>query len=352
MEKPMNKIFIRRNLFSTAFALLVTMTGGEALAASAAMNDCLLERIKDAAPNTTVGELTAACEQQAKVAGADADAVVVAQETPEPKRESVVAIRINAEHEARNQSFVISTYRPNYIMYTHNSDPNEEPFDFIGELTPGESLDESEVKFQVSFKMPVATGLFGTKTDLLAAYTSTSWWQVFNDDVSSPFRETNYEPEIFFRHYSGAELWGMKFLNWDAGFNHQSNGRAEPLSRSWNRILGSTNVELTDDLVLNVRAWYRIPEDSEDDDNPHMRKYYGAGDVRLGWAPNRNTFTAMFRPGTEKNALELTWSYPISKYLRVYTQYFNGYGESLLDYNVHTERFGLGVALSDYLARP
>jgi len=59
----------------------------------------------------------------------------------------------------------------------------------------------------------------------------------------------------------------------------------------------------------------------------------------------------MFRPGTEKNAFELTWSYPITKVLRVYAQYFNGYGESLIDYDVRTERIGIGFALNDFVER-
>ena len=60
----------------------------------------------------------------------------------------------------------------------------------------------------------------------------------------------------------------------------------------------------------------------------------------------------MLRPGTQENAVEMTWSYPITKTLRIYTQYFNGYGESLLDYNVRTERIGIGIAINDIVQRP
>jgi len=94
-----------------------------------------------------------------------------------------------------------------------------------------------------------------------------------------------------------------------------------------------------------------LPEDDDEDDNPHMYRYYGYGDVRVAFAPNKNTFTTMFRPGTQGNDLELTWSYPLNNLFRVYAQYWNGYGESLLDYDTRIERFGIGFALNDYVQR-
>jgi phospholipase A1 len=102
-------------------------------------------------------------------------------------------------------------------------------------------------------------------------------------------------------------------------------------------------------FALFGRAWYRIPDNNEDDDNPNEHRFLGYGDVRAIWTPNRNTFTAMIRPGTESVGYEITWSYPISKVLRVYAQWFNGYGESLIDYDRRVNRWGIGLAMTDYL---
>ncbi len=57
----------------------------------------------------------------------------------------------------------------------------------------------------------------------------------------------------------------------------------------------------------------------------------------------------MYRPGTEKSAYELTWSLPLWQQLRLYFIYFDGYGESLLDYDHRTKRIGIGIGLNDYL---
>ncbi len=99
------------------------------------------------------------------------------------------------------------------------------------------------------------------------------------------------------------------------------------------------------------RAWYRIPEDDIDDDNSHEYRYYGYGDLRAIRTPKRNTFTAMLRPGTQESSYEVTWSYPISSVFRVYAQYYKGFGESMLDYDYDMERFGIGIAMNDFLGR-
>ena len=320
-------------------ALVAMSPGSVALATPEAESQCLHAQLESASDEVTVGQLRSADIEEVNTENAALDA------TPDPSRGSVVDIRREADFNTRTRQFSISTHRANYFIYTYNSDPNEEPF----QVEATDFLDNDEAKFQVSFKMPVATELFGGNTDLIFAFTSVAWWQMFNDEISNPFRETNYEPELFFRNYSRVNLFGLDFVNWELGLNHQSNGQSIPASRGWDRAIGSTAIELTDDLVLGLRAWYVL--NSQEENNPNIERYMGHGDIGLGWAPNRNTFTLMYRPASRGHAVQVTWSYPISKYLRLYAQYWNGYGESLIDYDVRTERFGLGIALSDVIAR-
>ncbi len=322
-------------LFASLFSL-------DAIALSEEMNRCLLNAIEGAKAETTVAELRSSCESE--VEGLRAGAVAVGP----IDGKTAIQQRFQADWAAAERNYTIMTHRPTYIMYTYNDNVNQLPFEEISGLD--NPLDDDEFKYQISFKMPLARRLFNTNTDLYVAYTAQSWWQLLNDDISAPFRETNYEPEIMVRHYGGPELLGVKIAGWDFGFNHQSNGRAEPLSRSWNRIMGTVGLDMNE-LTVRLRAWYRLTEDEETDNNPHMHRYYGYGDALFVWTPNRNTFTAMVRPGTEKTAYELTWSYPVSRFMRVYAQYFDGYGENMLDYDMRTQRIGIGIALSDYLVR-
>ncbi len=69
-------------------------------------------------------------------------------------------------------------------------------------------------------------------------------------------------------------------------------------------------------------------------------------------ARGNHVVTAMYRPSTEKSAYELTWSLPLWQQLRLYFIYFDGYGESLLDYDHRTKRIGIGIGLNDYLDAP
>ena len=270
------------------------------------------------------------------------------------KQPTAVRQRLAMEQAARDNPFLLLPHRPNYILpFAYSVDPNKEPFG----LTPG-AFDKMEMKFQVSLKVLVSEGFMGGEGNLYAAYTNRSWWQTYNAERSRPFRETNHEPELFLLYDTDWKVLGMRATSFIAGVSHQSNGQGGALSRSWNRIYGILVME-KGNAVLSLKPWYRIPEqeksapdDPRGDDNPDIHKYMGSTEVGFFYRKKRHSLTMMLRNNLRsdnRGAVELGWSYPLTGNIKGYLQVFDGYGESLIDYDHRTTRVGLGILLADWL---
>ncbi|MCI0505718.1 MAG: phospholipase A [Gammaproteobacteria bacterium] len=274
------------------------------------------------------------------------------QQQPIVQPESIVEERFARELESSFDEFVITPHKPNYILpLTYND--KLDASNYTTSPLPGESdLQKVEVKFQLSLKVPLAKQFITSNGNLWFAYSQLSFWQLYNSDISSPFRETNYEPELMWALGTDNEIFGMRNSVIAFSLNHQSNGRAEPLSRSWNRIIANFIFD-KDKYVFSFRPWYRIPESEEDDDNPDIHKYMGYGELAALYKYKKHQTTVMLRNNLDfddnRNTVELTYTFPINIRLKGIAQYFNGYGESLIDYNHHSHRIGVGILLTDWL---
>ncbi len=262
---------------------------------------------------------------------------------------SVMARHWDLDERSRSNRFVIRPYRPNYVLpLAYNTSPN---MDASLDLDPDARPQNAEAKFQISFKVKLWEDIFGKDMDLWFAYTQLAFWQVYNKQFSSPFRETNYEPELLLNFRTDYDLLGLRGRMINLGLNHQSNGRARPLSRSWNRVVANFGFE-RDRFNLLARAWYRIPENEKDDDNPDIDKYMGYGELWGFYYLNKQRFALMVRNNLRfsgnRGALQLEWSFPLIEHVSGYLQYFNGYGESLIDYNKSVNRFSIGFMLTDW----
>ncbi|MEI6893977.1 MAG: phospholipase A [Colwellia sp.] len=264
--------------------------------------------------------------------------------------------RMLLEKNAARNPFAILPHKPNYILPFTYFDAVETPY---VDLLAGRHLDNVEAKFQISLKYVITEDLFVKNLDLYAAYTATSWWQAYNSDISAFFRETNYEPELIMVYNAPWSLFGMTVDQTSLSFTHQSNGQAEASSRSWNRLIAGFIV-VDDNLIWDLRLWYRIPEEEKSalddptgDDNPDIQDYMGYGELGLLWKVNEDhNIDFIFRNNLKsdnKGAIQIGWSFPLSTHLRGYVEYYNGYGESLIYYNEKTSRLGIGVKLTDWL---
>lgn len=252
-------------------------------------------------------------------------------------------------------TFQVRGYKPVYLLPVFwTSDKNQLPAspNLNNTVARPQSLDSSELKFQISLKTKVAENLFDDNGDLWVGYTQSSRWQAYNAENSRPFRETNYEPEAMLVFRNNYHIGGWRGRMSAIGLNHQSNGRADPLSRSWNRVILNFGLD-RENWALVLRPWFRIKEDAGDDNNPDIEDYMGRGDATLIYSRNGQELALMARHslrGGDRShgALQLDWGFPISNQLRGHLQLFNGYGESLIDYNHKATYIGLGVSLLEW----
>ncbi len=228
----------------------------------------------------------------------------------------------------------LSLYRANYAL----------PITWSDDAAGSEDV---EFKYQLSFRYQVA------RTPVYVAYTQTAYFRWLDDENSRPFRETNYNPEIWYRFRPGRLR--PDWLALDIGFEHESNGEEQPASRSWDRTYVRAWFD-QDRWSGSLKVWSRVPdgepstpEDPDGDDNPGIVDYYGHHELRLEYTfDDGQRLSAMSRYSFSDHhgALRLDYAWPTgggSGYW--YAQLFSGYGESLETFRDKRTRIGIGFAL-------
>ncbi|MBB3140197.1 phospholipase A [Halomonas organivorans] len=290
-----------------------------------------------------IGELRARLAQQPAVEASTPD---TASESAEPELKASVAERRLLEEESADNPFAITTHHRNYLLpFSYTTTPNVDGFHQIDDQA---SPDRLEVKFQFSAKFQLAQELILGHGDLYFAYTQRSWWQAYNADASSPFRETNYEPEAFFDFDNDWTLAGWTNINNRIAINHQSNGRSGDLSRSWNRLI-LTSTFINDDWAVSLAPYWRLPETEGEDDNPDINEYLGYGDITVArrfFDDHEASLLWRGNPDRGHMGAQVDYSWPLFGKVRGHIQYYQGYGDSLIDYNRSVQRLGVGFSLN------
>jgi phospholipase A1 len=284
---------------------------------------------------------------QAASADTGQTAVAKSSESGNKEKPSYFTELWQLDSKARASQPGVTFHRSNYALaFSYNFRPNPEP---LQEVDPEKTLVKPEVMFQLSFKARLWRDIFGKNLVLWVAYTQRSFWQLYNFGDSSPFRETNYEPEVLLNLGTRLSVFGLKARFIQLGVNHQSNGQSEPLSRSWNRVVANVGLE-RGPFSLLLKGWYRVPD--VDDDNPGLTHYMGNGEVWGYYFLKKHRLAIMLRDNLNshenRGAIQIEWSFPMFAMMAGYVQYFYGYGESLLDYNHRVHRIGIGFILSDW----
>ncbi|NMH59102.1 phospholipase A [Alteromonas sp. MYP5] len=267
-----------------------------------------------------------------------------------------ISSRIVNERRTEFDPYVITPHKLNYILPAWVSDNiNRQAYRSLEGYE--ENLEDIETKFQLSLKVPLNTGpLFIEGDGLYLGFTLEAWWQTYANNISKPFRETNYQPELFYIAPLPWQLMGGN-TGFIVGVEHQSNGRGELFSRSWNRVYTHFLFE-KENFALSLKPWVRLSEDektspldSDGDDNPDIEDYLGHFELTMvyRWDALELSLRGRQNQHTHKGALEMGLTFPLWGKLRGYATGFTGYGESLIDYNYKQTRIGFGVSLNNVL---
>jgi len=249
-----------------------------------------------------------------------------------------------------------SAYKDNYILVGQEHDQVEGRSDF------------TSVKLKLSLRKDLIDQFFGEKgkpfgeaVPLYFGFTELGFWDVGRKSL--PFRELIFRPELFFELLGktkadeafdpGIKKTGFRRL--PLGLLHESNGRGGEESRSWNRLYIEPNFSWSPnprwELRFNWQVWWafgRAPE------NRDIEDFYGYNEWNLKAAYQAYQLAARFRYGRDnKGQALLDFSGPFRdlKYLAFlkgywHIQYFEGYGETLLDYNVKDSELRFGFMFS------
>jgi phospholipase A1 len=223
-------------------------------------------------------------------------------------------------------------YKDNYFLVGTN--PTHKP-----------NSDNSDVKFQISISQRLTKSVLPWHTYLFLMYTQKVFWDVFK--VSMPMHDFSFNPGIGLSKplFNKDRYIGKATLM----IEHESNGRDDVQSRSWNRISLGASIIINEWLMVHGKVWIPIVDGENNRDildytglwqnglvvsTPNKQFIWGVTLTRRrGWKPRFNT------------CVDFSWRMWNKANQYFYIQYYNGYGESLLDYNKFTSMLRIGLVI-------
>ncbi len=227
---------------------------------------------------------------------------------------------------------------------------------FLNREGSDQGYENYELLIQFSFKKQIYENLF-------FAYSHKSFWQIYDQGNSRPFRENDYNPEAFLEFEN---LFNIDSLRVGLA-EHESNGEKQhydsegnPVnnSRTWNRTYLFIMQNMGDIVRLGLKTWVVTDQNNDEygsfgEDNADIQQYLGSGEIYLELG-RRPFYLALmlrrgWREGTETFRVE-GWIplhylfFDKDTGIDLYLQGFSGYGDSLIDYNRKVERFAIGFS--------
>ena len=225
----------------------------------------------------------------------------------------------------------VSLYKPNYFIFDTNWD----------------------AKFQLSYRirlipMPKLIPL-PKSIALFVGHTHKAFWAL-NSQSSAPFEEHNFNPEAILDWQIHKQRYSIELENLQLSFEHESNGVAGTLSRSWNRLSGQIGVAIPPEkpgvdwhFHTQIRGWLIVNRD--EDYNRDIDKHLGYGELNLSYAyhlPQKYGWQLATTLRSRSIMVDLAMKLPVTDFF-LYAQYWSGRGEGLVNYKENTTFLRLGV---------
>ena len=226
---------------------------------------------------------------------------------------------------------------------------------FIGGPAIGQRItrENTNVKFQVSVAQRLTRSVLPFGTYLYLFYTQKVFWNVLQESL--PMTDLNFNPGLGLTKplfVKDRYIGKLTLL-----LEHESNGRDGDESRSWNKVSLACNIFIDKQIMVHGKAWIPIVDSSNNSDILH---YCGLYQVGMQVMSRNQRFTGSLtlvrRTGAFFNynsILELAYRFNRRDNQYFFLQYYNGYGEGLLDYNKFHSQLRVGIVIkprffSDY----
>jgi phospholipase A1 len=202
----------------------------------------------------------------------------------------------------------------------------------------------ADATFQISIRQRLTKSVLPFKTFAYLTYTQKSFWDIYAS--SSPFRDTNYNPGLGLGKYifHKNKLVGAAFVQ----LKHESNGRDEEDSRSWNYL--SISMKYYFNAGLNISGEFWAPY-IDGGNNKNLLDYRGIGYISLNYVSPKQLWwlSADINPrkgfGNVNTTLTAAFRISVRSNQYLFARFFQGYGESLLDYDKYTMNIRVGICI-------
>ena len=212
-------------------------------------------------------------------------------------------------------------------------------------IGPKPTNTNSDVKFQISIAQRLTKSTLPFNTYLYLFYSQKCMWNVFEE--SMPMRDLNFNPGIGLAKYLFVKdryIGKVSLI-----VEHESNGRDGAESRSWNKISLAANILIDPNFMVHGKVWIPIVDGQN---NKDILDYSGIYQMGMTYtSPNKRfgaALTLIKRRGWNLNynsIWEVNYRLFKGENQYLFLQYYNGYGECLLDYNKFHSRLRLGIVI-------